>query len=42
MKKYMVEYLENGITYTIKTFTDFGMAIAFYNHIRRKEWARLS
>ncbi len=42
MKKYIVEYLENGITYTMVTFTDFTMAIAFYNRIRRREWARLS
>lgn len=40
--KYSVEYLENGIDYTVKFFTDFTMAIDFYNRIRRKEWARLS
>lgn len=42
MKKYTVEYFENGITYAIKTFTDFTMALDFYNRIRRKEWARMS
>ena len=42
MKKYTVEYMDNGINYTIKTFTDFIMAMDFYNRIRRKEWARLS
>lgn len=42
MKKYIVEYLENGINYEIKTFTDFTMAMSFYNKIRRREWARLS
>lgn len=42
MKKYTVEYMENGISYTIKTFTDFTMAMDFYNRIRRKEWTRLT
>lgn len=42
MKKYIVEYLENGITYTMVTFADFTMAIDFYNRIRRREWARIS
>lgn len=42
MKKYIVEYLENGIKYDVKTFTDYSMAVSFYNRIRRKEWARLS
>lgn len=42
MKKYVVEYLDNGINYTIKNFFDFTMAVEFYNSIRRKEWARLS
>lgn len=41
MKKYTVEYLENGLTYTIKMFTDFTMAMDFYNRIRRREWARM-
>ena len=36
-----VEYLENGIHYTIKTFTDFTIAVSFYNRIRRREWARM-
>lgn len=40
--KYVVEYLYNGIDYTIKVFTDYTMAINFYNLIRRQEWARLS
>lgn len=42
MKKYIVEYLENGVNYTIKSFTDFTIATDFYNRIRRREWARLS
>jgi len=42
MKKYIVEYLENGIIYTVKTFTDYAMATTFYNRIRRNEWARMS
>lgn len=42
MKKYIVEYLENGMTYTVKTFTDYTMAAMFYSRIRRKEWARIS
>lgn len=42
MKKYIVEYLENGISYKIATFTDFTMAMSFYNRIRESEWARLS
>lgn len=42
MTKYTVEYLENGIDYTIKSFTDYTLAMAFYNRIRRREWARLS
>ncbi len=42
MKKYIVEYLENGITYTVESFTDYEMATTFYNRIRRREWARMS
>lgn len=42
MKKYFVEYLENGNKYDVKTFTDYSMAIDFYNRIRKREWARLS
>lgn len=42
MKKYYVEYLENGINYGIKVFTDYTMAMSFYNRIRKREWARLS
>lgn len=42
MKKYIVEYLENGIKYQMQTFTDFTIAVAFYNKIRKREWARIS
>lgn len=42
MKKYVVEYLENGIRYNRKVFTDYTEAMRFYNHIRRSEWARIS
>ncbi len=42
MKKYVVEYMDNGSNYFIKTFTDFTMAMDFYNRIRRKEWTRLT
>lgn len=42
MKKYIVEYLENGNKYERKVFTDYIEALRFYNHIRRKEWARIS
>lgn len=42
MKKYIVEYLENGIKYSRKVFTDYTDAIKFYNRIRRNEWARIS
>lgn len=42
MKKYVVEYMSDGISYAIRTFTDFAMAMDFYNRIRKKEWARLS
>ncbi|WP_313183808.1 hypothetical protein [Lacrimispora sp.] len=42
MKKYIVEYLENGITYSVKTFIDYEMATTFYNRIREREWARMS
>lgn len=42
MKKYIVEYLENGIIYAVKTFIDYEMATAFYNSIRKREWARMS
>lgn len=42
MRKYIVEYLENGNDYTMKAFTDYCMALEFYNRIRRREWARLS
>lgn len=42
MKKYVVEYLNNGITYDIKIFFDYAEAIAFYNRIRRREWARMA
>lgn len=41
MKKYTVEYLENGNIYAIQSFTDYSMAMSFYNRIRRREWARL-
>lgn len=41
MKKYIVEYLDNGIKYDIKVFTEYGEAIRFYNRIRRREWARM-
>lgn len=42
MKKYVVEYMNNGSQYTVETFTDFTMAIAFYNRISKREWARIS
>lgn len=42
MKKYTVEYLENGKEYTVKSFTDYMMALGFYNRICKREWARLS
>lgn len=42
MKKYIVEFLDNGIQYTILTFTDFTIAMRFYSRIRRREWARIS
>lgn len=42
MKKYIVEYMENGNRYDMKVFTDFTIAMAFYNRIRKREWARLS
>lgn len=42
MKKYIVEYLENGNKYSMQVFTDFTVAMAFYSRIRRREWARLS
>lgn len=42
MKKCIVEYLENGSSYVIRTFTDFTIAMDFYNRIRKREWARLS
>lgn len=44
MKVYTVEYLENGITYAIRTFTDFTKAMRFFNRIYviKKEWARIS
>ena len=42
MKKYVVEYMENGSSYMIRSFTDFMMAMDFYHRIRRREWARLS
>lgn len=41
MTRYIVEFLENGNIYSIKTFTDYSVAVAFYNRIRRREWARL-
>lgn len=41
MKKYTVEYMDNGINYTVKTFADFASALKFYNCVCRKEWARL-
>lgn len=40
--KYIVEYMENGNKYNMKTFTDYIEAMKFYNSIRRREWARLS
>lgn len=42
MKKYIVEYLDNGIEYNMKSFTNYELALAFYNKVRRREWARLS
>lgn len=42
MKKYVVEYMENGNVYNQKVFTDYESAIGFYNRIKKKEWARLS
>lgn len=42
MKKYIVEYTENGKRYHIKSFTDYLDAMRFYNIIRRREWARMS
>lgn len=42
MKRYIVEYLENGIKYSTKVFTDYTEAMIFYNRIRRREWARMS
>lgn len=42
MKNYIVEYLENGIHYSIKKFTDYTMAIEFYNRIHKRNWARIS
>lgn len=42
MKKYFVEYLKNGSQYTLEVFNDFSMAIAFYNRISKREWARIS
>lgn len=41
MKKYIVEYLENGIHYRMIAFSDFTTAMIFYNRIRRREWARI-
>ena len=40
--KYVVEYMENGIHYTVVTFTDFSKAMSFYSRIRKREWARIS
>lgn len=42
MKRYIVEYLENGINYNREVFTDYTEAMRFYNRIRRREWARMS
>lgn len=42
MEKYIVEYMENGHSYSMKVFTDYIKALRFYNHIRRREWARIS
>lgn len=41
MKKYIVEYLENGNQYKQKVFIKFDAAMCFYNNIRKKEWARI-
>lgn len=41
MKKYFVEYMENGNKYRREVFTDYIEAMRFYNCVRRKEWARL-
>lgn len=41
MMKYIVEYMDNGNKYDVKTFTDFTMAMSFYNRIRKREWARM-
>lgn len=40
MKKYIVEYLENDINYEIRTFTDFTMAMSFYNKIRGRDYLK--
>lgn len=42
MKKYIVEYLENGNKYNTRAFTDYTEAMRFYSYIRRSEWARIS
>lgn len=42
MKKYIVEYLENGNKYGREVFTDYTEALKFYNRIRKREWARMS
>ncbi len=42
MKKYIVEYLENGINYNMKVFTNYEEAMKFYTYIHRREWARMS
>lgn len=43
MKVYTVEYMENGITYAIKTFTDFAKAMKFFNRIYviKNTWAKI-
>lgn len=41
MRKYIVEYMDNGNKYDVKTFVDFTEATSFYNKVRRREWARM-
>lgn len=42
MKKYIVEYLENGNKYVREVFIDYTETLKFYNRIRKREWARMS
>lgn len=41
MKKYIVEFMENGNKYNMEVFTDYNKAMKFYNYIRKSEWARM-